>query len=137
MSDMLLKLFGAAIICVFLGLILKKESSDMAFLLRISGGVLLSLACISILSPILSYINELSALICGSERVSSAVGVLLRVFAVALLTQICANICRDCTESNIAQYVELGGKLEMLVLSLPLFREILDMATAVLGLAEG
>ncbi len=137
MSDILLKLFGAAIICVFVGLIVKKENSDMAALLRISGGALLAAACIYMLSPILSYINEIAAVISASENISEALGVLLRVFGVAMLTQICANICRDCGEGSIAQYVELGGKLEMLILSLPLFHEILDMAVTVLGMAEG
>ncbi len=137
MSDTLLKLFGAAVICVFIGLIIKKESSDIASLLRISGGILLAVVCVSMLSPILSCINEVSGFISASEKVSSAVGVLLRALGVAILTQICSNICRDCGEGSIAQYVELGGKLEMLILALPLFRDIIEMATAVLGISEG
>ena len=54
--------------------------------------------------------------------------VLLQVLCVAFLTHICASICLDCGEGTIAEYVELGGKLEILILALPLMREILEIA---------
>lgn len=133
MSDLLFKLFGGAILCVLVILILKKESPDSAVTLRMIAGVLLAIACISALKPIIEYVNELSESIGAGEEISSAVSVLLKALGVALLTHVCATVCRDSGEGSIAYYVELGGKIEIMILSLPLIKEIVDLA---LGLLE-
>ena len=55
---------------------------------------------------------------------------------VAVLTHICGEICRSCGENAAAAGVELGGKAEILLLSLPLIRKILSVAGELFGLGE-
>ena len=80
----------------------------------------------------MSYVYELS----GSDSMSHlvpSVTVVLQVLCVAFLTQICASACRDCGEATMAYYVELGGKCEMLILSLPLIKNIIETAIKLIG----
>lgn len=130
MSDVLFKIFGAAILCVTVGTVLKRSNPDGATLLRAVGGVVLAAAVISTVSPIIEYVYGLSELFEGGDDV---IGVLLRALGIAVLTHICSTVCRDCGEGSIAAYAELGGKIEILLLSLPLLRDIVD---AVIKLAD-
>ena len=113
-------------------LILKKTGNDIATLLKLGVGIALGGACFYILEPLISYVYELS----DGDVTSSlfpSVRIVLQVLGVAFLTQICSLTCRDCGEATMAYYVELGGKGEMLVLSLPLIKEILDTAVKLIG----
>jgi stage III sporulation protein AD len=125
MSEGVLKVFGIALICLSLSLALKKYNADIGALIKAASAVLLSSICLFILSPAISFILELSE----GEIMSAAfpgVTVLLRAMAVAFLTHVCASVCRDCGEGTLASYVEMAGKAEILVLSIPLITDILE-----------
>lgn len=133
MDDFLFKIFGVAILAAFAAVFLRKSSSDIATLLKICGGVILAAACIARISPILEYVNEICSAAAFGEEISQSVGVLLRVLCVAILTGICSNICRDCGEMSIAHYTELGGKIEILILALPLLESMLGTVIELVG----
>ena len=102
MSETLLKIFGVAVICVFLSMILKKSSADASTLLKMIAGVILAAACVSFVSPVVSYVGELCHISGADSSVSSGVGVLLQTLAVATLAHVCSSICRDCGETSLA-----------------------------------
>lgn len=52
---------------------------------------------------------------------------ILRVLGISLLSEFAAQACRDAGENGIALRVELGGKVMLLTLSLPLLREITQL----------
>ncbi len=134
MSDGLLKLFGSALLSVMLIVILRRQSPDSALTMKMAVGVTLSLVCVGTMSPIIEYIREIGDSFGGGEGMSAAVEVLLKALGVSILTHICATVCRDSGEGSIAYYVEMGGKIEILLLSLPLLREMTDMALELLEL---
>ena len=127
MSDISVKLFGAAILAVLCIVIIRKQSPDTALTLRLVVTVGLAGACIAAISPIVEYVKEISESLGNSEKIATAALVLLKALGISLLTHVTANICRDSGEGSIAYYVELGGKAEILLLSLPLLREVIDM----------
>ena len=132
MGGIILKLCGMAVLSAFLCLLLKKWNADASVTVRLIAGVMLSAACIGAMSPLM----ELVSLLGESEAISGYVGILLRVLAVATVTHVTANICRDCGESTIAGYVELGGKIEILILSLPIMKEIIEKAMELLNVGS-
>lgn len=60
--------------------------------------------------------------------------VMLKGLGVALLTHVCSTVCRDCGRGSIADWVELAGKLEILLLCFPLIDEIVTTAVGLLEL---
>jgi stage III sporulation protein AD len=54
----------------------------------------------------------------------------------AILTQICAEICKESGEGGIASAIELIGKIEILVLALPLINDILTVAKNLIALGH-
>ncbi len=61
--------------------------------------------------------------------------VMLKGLGVALITRICASVCRETGRTGIAEYVELAGRLEILLLCLPLMSRILSAAAELFELS--
>lgn len=131
MSELLFKICGGAVISAMLILLLKKWNGDMAVAVKVLAGVLLSAACIGAIAPIAEYVNELSEL----GNMTEHVGLLLRVLCVALITHVTSSVCRDCGEASLAGYAELGGKIEILILSLPLMKNIVEGVVELLNMS--
>ena len=55
-------------------------------------------------------------------------GVILRALGIAWMASAAGEICRASGEGTLAGYVEGVGRVELLVLSLPLLRELLALA---------
>ncbi len=134
-SGGILKLFGGAIIAVMLLLILRRESPDIALTAKMCVGVMLAVACIASVSPLIGFIGEIEASFGADETIAGAVEVLLKALGVSILAHVTANLCRDAGEGSIAYYVELAAKIEILILSLPLLREIISLATELLEMS--
>ena len=49
------------------------------------------------------------------------------------MTEIAASICRDSGEGGLAGWVEMAGRVEILLLSFPLIRTVLSTVSDLLG----
>ena len=135
MSGGILKLFGGAIIAVMLIVVLRRESPDMALVVKMCAGVILAVACIASMTPIIEYVGEIGESFGADESLSMAIEVLLKALGVSILAHVTANICRDAGEGSIAYYVELGARIEILILSLPLLVDIISLAAELLEMS--
>ena len=59
--------------------------------------------------------------------------ILLKALGLAFLTETAASVCRDSGEAGLATWVETAGKLEILLLSFPLIRTVMDTVADLLG----
>lgn len=53
---------------------------------------------------------------------------ILRGLGITWLTSSAGEICRSCGEGGLGGQIETAGRVELVVLSLPLFRQLLDLA---------
>ena len=134
-SGGILKLFGGAIIAVMLLIILRRESPDVALTVKMCVGVMLAVVCIASMTPLVEYVGEIAESFGADESLGGAVEVLLKALGVSILANVTAGICRDAGEGSIASYVELGAKIEILILSLPLLHEIISLAVELLEMS--
>ena len=131
----MLKLFGGALIAVMLILILRRESPDMALGAKMCAGVIFAVTCIAAMSPIIEYVREVSGSLGADDTLGGAIEVLLKALGVSILAHVTATVCRDAGEGSMAYYVELGAKIEILILSLPLLGEMLSLAMELLEMS--
>ena len=97
-------------------------------LIRVASVVLFGIAAIRAASPLVTYLSSLLR-----QGGAAPYGtVLFKALGIALLTQFCAEICRECGENAAAGGIELTGKIEILLLCLPLINEILLLAEELL-----
>ena len=99
----------------------------------IGGGILILLA----LLPLLNGVMEDTVVLFDGSEIGRYADVMLRALGVALLTRICTDVCKDTGQSAVAGGVELAGKLVILMLCLPMIREIIGYAAQILQGAEG
>jgi len=116
----LISLCGAALCAVFMLLVVREIRRDHAFLITLAVGVLFFGVVIYRLREGVDYINELAE----TESVSAYAGILLKALGITYLTEITQEICKSCGEPAVSGYVEAVGKAEMLLLCLPLIRDL-------------
>ena len=118
-----------ALLGVFALTVLKKWSSDLLPPLRLAIALLLFGGALVWLAPTVAYLQSLTEAV----GLDTNVELLLKALAVALLTQLCATLCRESGEGGIAEGVELAGKAEILLLALPLLSRVLELVLELLN----
>lgn len=124
--DNLFKILGVAILCACVGVVLRSAGNNFGDVAKIVFAALLSGVVIVSASPLIELIFN----ICEGSQVNTYMSVMLKALGVSFVTHICASVCRDVGEQTVASYAELAGKIEMLIISVPLIEEII-------GIAEG
>lgn len=125
-----LKFCMLAVTGVAAAMIVKQWKSDFLPLIRLALCLLFGIAVVTAATPLISYLSDLT----GTGGISQYATVLMKALGIAVLTQCCSEICRECGESGAASGVELTGKVEILLLCLPLINEILSAAEKLLTL---
>ena len=123
MGELFLKICGAAVLSALLIALLKRIDAESAMMLKLTAGAFVATLCVFAIAPLADKLYSLAEM---SEGMGEHLSFLLRVLAVAIITHICANICRDSGENTLAGYVEMGGKVEMLILSFPYILDIIE-----------
>ncbi|MGI6752524.1 MAG: stage III sporulation protein AD [Anaerovoracaceae bacterium] len=59
--------------------------------------------------------------------------ILLKILAVAYVSDFVAQICKDAGESSIGGKVELAGKVLIFYLAIPVMKSVLDMIESLVG----
>lgn len=120
----LIKILGAAILCAIVGVVLRSVSHSFGDVVKIISAALLAGVVIVSASPLLELIFD----ICEGSQVNTYMTVMLKALGISFLTHICASVCRDAGEGTVAGYAELAGKIETLIISVPLIEEIIKVA---------
>lgn len=119
-----------AITALTLAMLIKQWKSDLLPFLRLAITLVFAFLLVSSATPLVTFVKFLLDSTIASEYTS----ILLKALGVAVLTQCCAEICKECGESGIATGVELAGKIEILLLALPLINNILSIAKELMSL---
>lgn len=125
----IVKLCGVGLVCAFSALMIGQIKGEYASLVRVGGTVVilgaLSLGAADILSEALSFASF--------DGLSEYVKIMTKALGLCLVSKLCADICRDMGENAIGSGIELGGRLAILSLCLPLIRELIGYARELLG----
>ena len=124
MDSGVIKLCGVAIIAAISALMLKKGKSEISFAPCIAVLLIIFGFCLRALEPLLDEVNALLELFGASEYFLP----IIKSLGVAILVQIASSVCSDIGESKIGEGIELAGKFEILLISLPLVRRIVEYA---------
>ena len=123
----IIKVCGITVCILCICMIFKHIKEEYSLFLRILVTVGISIFSIAIFYPILKYIEEISY---GSS-VNTYIPILIKALGIAMMIQITSDICKDCGEGAIAQRVEMVGKAEILILSLPLIKDIFSLCQSI------
>lgn len=109
-------------VTLFLTIMLKEYRKDFAIYSSIIGGAIILYYVIEYLKNIIDFLDSLS--ITGIS--SSFILLLVKITGISILTEFAVSICKDMGESSIASKVDLGGKLLVISLSIPVISATLN-----------
>ena len=107
-----------------LSLAVRSYRPEFSVYISIACGIILFMTVIAQFSDILSVVSDVFS---RSGYANSYFPVLLKVLAIAYLTDLISQVCRDAGENGIASKTEMAGKIFILYVSLPVFTSILSM----------
>ena len=132
----LIQIAGIAIIATFLVAILRQQRPEQAMAVGLIAGIGILVLVLSQLTPLLDSVRTMLE----AASLSSEYGqVLFKSIGVCLLTQIASDTCKDAGEAALAAKTELAGKITLLLMALPLFQKVIELAASLINgqLPEG
>ena len=116
------KICGLALICLVSFSVVRQWGRDFEVPMKLAAAVVFLGILLGMAIPLVSWMREMLSV----GAVSEYAELLLGALGIAVVTGVCADLCRECREPTVASYVEMAGRLEILILSVPLIKEILD-----------
>lgn len=118
------QLTGAAILLAVIIAAMRDSGCRTTPYILAAGGTLFLVA---VLSRLATPLGTLASLL-GESPLSSYASVLLRGLGIAWVTKIGGEICRDLGAESVAGRLELCGRAELLLLTLPYVTELVKLA---------
>ncbi|MCL2035827.1 MAG: stage III sporulation AC/AD family protein [Oscillospiraceae bacterium] len=126
----LIPIVGAGIIAALLSIVIKQYKPEFGIYISLIAGIVILLAVIRQISPVLTLIRELTDTVSLDAVYGAA---LLKALAICYITQLAGDTCRDSGETAIAAKIEMAGKLAIVLVSLPLFKGLVDIVVGLIN----
>ena len=126
----ILSFTGIALVMCVMIITVGQLRPELSLLLTIACGVVLTMFLLGFVSPL---IDEISSLTAAGGIDSELLGIVLKSFGICVAVQTAADVCRDAGQTALAGKLELGGRLALLIVALPLFRKLFDLAVEIIG----
>ena len=123
-----LKACGVVLCALIVCIVFKNLKSEYSLLVRIIVTVSVFSVSLSLIYPVLSYIEKIST----NSEIYKYVPSLMKALGIAFVVEITADICNDAQESTLADRITFLGKAEILVLSLPMLKKLFELSEGLL-----
>ena len=127
--DLMVKVAAGAITAAVLGVVLRKNTPELALLLALAAGRWMVALVADGLGAVVALMEELTSLAGLSEELLEPV---VKTVALSILTRLTAEVCKSAGEGGVAAFVETAGTVLALVVALPLVRAVVLMMTEML-----
>lgn len=125
------KIIGVAFVTAVSAMLLKNTKPELSFAVTVTGIIVILIFVIDMLQNTVNIISTIAKLT-GIEN--GLIKILLKIVGVGYLTEFSAGILNDFGSSAVADKVILGGKLTILILSLPILESVLKLISGFLEL---
>lgn len=125
----ILKIVGIGIVATIFIVILKNTRPEFALYISLLTGVIIFTMILGELSYVIQTLNTLA------RRVNiefSYYSTILKIIGMAYIVEFGAQISRDAGEESIAMKVELGGKVIIMVLAIPILLALMELIIKIL-----
>lgn len=127
----IVKIIGVAFITAIATILLRSTKPELSFAVTVTGIIVILLFIIDSLQGTVRIFVELAQLT-GIEN--GLIKILVKIVGVGYLTEFAAGILNDFGSTAVADKVVLGGKITIVLLSLPVLEGLLQMIRGFLQL---
>ncbi|MCR1897990.1 stage III sporulation protein AD [Irregularibacter muris] len=125
----IIQVVSLGIIATILAVILKDERPEFSMMIGLVAGVIIFFMVLSKIQIVLEVFNKISSKMNVDILYLSTI---FKIIGIAYITEFGAQVCRDAGESSIASKIELGGKVLIMVLAIPILMALLDLITKIM-----
>ncbi len=125
----IVKVIGVGLIALIIIIILKQYKPEFAIYVSIVAGIII---LVMLVDKLASIVNLLSNLTNKTGAGSTFLKILLKITGIAILTEFAVSICRDSGETAIASKIDLGGKIIIISISIPIITALLELIVNIL-----
>lgn len=125
----IIKIIGIGLIALIIIIIIKQYRPEFAIYVSLIAGALILLLVMDKIGSIIDLLTSLS----NKTSINNEFLILLiKLTGIAFLTEFAVSICKDSGEAAIASKVELGGKILIISMSIPIIASLLETIIKIL-----
>lgn len=125
----IIKIIGTGLIALIIIIIVKQYRPEFTIYVSLVAGVLILTLIMDKISAIIDLLTSLS----NKTAINNEFLVLLlKITGIAFLTEFAVSICKDSGETAIASKMDMGGKVIIISMSIPIIASLLETVIQVL-----
>lgn len=120
----IIKIIAVGLIAVIIVIIIKQYKPEFAIYISLITGAIILYMIFGKLQGIINLLQNIS----NKAGVNSQfLSLLLKITGIAFLAEFAINICKDAGEGAIASKIEIGSKVIIVSMSIPIISSLLDV----------
>ncbi len=125
----IIKIIGIGLISLVITIIVKQYKPEFAVYISLMAGALILMLVFDKLSEVIKLLNNLAS---KSAINSKFISLLIKITGIAILTEFAVSICKDSGETAIANKMDIGGKIMIIAVSVPIISSLLENVIKIL-----
>ena len=125
----IIKIIGIALIALIIIIMLKQYRPEYAIFISILTGVLILFLVMDRLTGIINLIESIQSKFSINTQF---IALLIKISGIAFLSEFAVSICKDSGEAAIASKIELGSKIIIISMSIPIISSLLEIILKIL-----
>ncbi len=125
----IVKIAGIGLIALIIIIILKQYKPEFVIYVSLIAGAMILFLVMNKISGIITMLTNLSNKVSVNGQFLE---LLIKITGIAFLTEFAVSICKDSGETAIASKVDLGGKVIIISMSIPIISSLLESVLKIL-----
>lgn len=125
----IIKIIGIGLTALVIIIILKQYKPEYALYVSIITGILILFLAMEKISGIVNLLQSISDKTYINKTFLS---ILLKITGIAFITEFAVSICSDAGEKAIASKIEIGSKVIIVTMSIPIITSLLELIIEIL-----
>lgn len=125
----IIKIIGIGLIALVIIIILKQYRPEFAIYVSIIVGVLILALTMKKITGVINLLKSISEKTYINKQF---LGILLKITGIAIITEFAVSICSDVGEKAIASKIEMGSKVIIIAMSIPIISSLLELIVEIL-----
>lgn len=127
--DNVIKIIGIGIIALISIIIIKQYKPEFAIYISIIAGILILFMVLDKLGAVINLLKSISE---KSGINNEFLELLLKITGIAFLSEFAISLCKDSGEGAIASKIEIGSKVIIISMSVPIISSLLEVVLKLL-----
>lgn len=125
----IIKIIGVGLIALIIIIIVKQYRPEFTIYVSLIAGAMILMLVMDKISAIINLLSNLSS---KTAINNEFLVLLIKITGIAFLTEFAVSICKDSGESAIASKIELGSKIIIISMSVPIISSLLELIVKIL-----